>query len=444
MFKVFKDRFILAAIALAVIAFCASYVETRRPQLAEVADVPGSVFYGYRGEAPGTTHKITVADLPAPKPSESVDNGQDVIPRPSNAWPQVPPGFKVELYASDIKSPRLIRTAPNGDYFVADSYANQVLVFRGVDSSGKAQQSGVFANGLKQPFGIAFYPAGPDPQWIYIADTDAVLRFPYRVGDLKARGEPQKIADLSGGGRLRGGGHWTRDVAFSKDGKKMFVSVGSRSNADDTDNNEAEYHRANVLEFNPDGSGERVYASGIRNAVGIAVNPQTGELWGSVNERDGLGNNLVPDYITHIQDNGFYGWPWYYIGKHQDPRLEDKHPDLRARTIIPDVLIQPHSASLQMTFYNGKQFPAEYLGDIFASEHGSWNRNPPVGFVVIRVPLKGTGHSTGEYQDFMTGFVTKDGKVWGRPVGVATGNDGSLVVTDDGSGSLWRVTYKGN
>jgi glucose/arabinose dehydrogenase len=443
MYSVFKDRLVLGALILSFVAALASYYLTGRARLAEAADQPGSVFYSYRGEHPGATHKITVVDLPAPDPKESVDNGPDVVPRPSNAWPQVPPGFKVQLYATDIENPRLIRTAPNGDFFVADSHANQVLVFRGVDASGKAQQKEVFATGLHQPFGIAFYPSGSDPQWIYIGNTDAVVRFPYHVGDLKARGEPQHIADLPGGGHLRGGGHWTRDIAFSKDGKKMFVSVGSRSNADDTDNNESEFHRADVLEFNPDGSGERIYASGIRNAVGIAVSPQTGELWGSVNERDGLGDNLVPDYITHIEDNGFYGWPWYYIGKHQDPRLRDKHPDLRARMITPDVLIQSHSASLEMTFYGGKQFPAEYQGDIFASEHGSWNRRSPVGYEVVRVPLKGTGHASGEYQDFMTGFITQDGKVWGRPVGVAVGNDGALLVTDDGSGSIWRVTYQG-
>ncbi len=438
-----KDRFVLLAVSLALFAFFVTFYITRRPRVFAAPEPANSVFTGVTGQSPGKTHHITVADLPAPQQSESVDNGQDVVSRPANAWPQVPPGFKVELYADGIHSPRLIRTAPNGDYFVADSYRNQILVFRGTDASGKAQQKSVFATGLNQPFGIAFYPSGPNPQWIYVGNTDSVVRFPYHVGDLKASGAPQKLADLPGGGKLRGGGHWTRDIAFSKDDKKMFVSVGSHSNADDTDNNPVEYHRADILEFNPDGTGERVYASGIRNAVGIATNPQTGELWCSVNERDGLGDNLVPDYITHVKENGFYGWPWYYIGKHQDPRLQDKHPDLRARMITPDVLIQPHNASLQMTFYTGSKFPTEYHGDIFASEHGSWNRANPTGYEVIRVPLKGTGHASGEYQDFMTGFVTKDGKVWGRPVGVTVGNDGSLLVTDDGSGSIWRVTYTG-
>ncbi|HET8667757.1 MAG TPA: sorbosone dehydrogenase family protein [Terriglobales bacterium] len=399
-------------------------------------------FSDFRQQKPGAVHKITVSDLPKPFATKSVDNGADIVARPAGAWPQAPPGFKVELYASGLDNPRLIRTAPNGDYFLAESSSGQIKVFRGVEQNGRVQQVNIFASGLRQPFGIAFYPPGPDPQWVYVGNTDSVVRFPYRNGDLKARGSAEHIADLPGGGRLRGGGHWTRDIAFPADGKKMWVSVGSRSNADDTDNNPAEYHRADILEFNPDGSGERVYASGVRNAVGIAVNPKTGQLWASVNERDGLGNNLPPDYITHIQEGGFYGWPWYYIGGHQDPRLKDKHPDLRARMITPDVLIQPHSASLEMTFYDGKQFPSEYQGDIFAAEHGSWNRSVKVGYEVVRVPLHGTGHATGEYEDFVTGFATQNGEVWGRPVGVAVGKDGSLLISDDGSNSIWRVTYQ--
>lgn len=399
-------------------------------------------FSDFRQQKPGAVHKITVSDLPKPFATKSVDNGADIVARPAGAWPQAPPGFKVELYASGLDNPRLIRTAPNGDCFLAESSSGQIKVFRGVEQNGRVQQVNIFASGLRQPFGIAFYPPGPDPQWVYVGNTDSVVRFPYRNGDLKARGSAEHIADLPGGGRLRGGGHWTRDIAFSADGKKMWVSVGSRSNADDTDNNPAEYHRADILEFNPDGSGERVYASGVRNAVGIAVNPKTGQLWASVNERDGLGNNVPPDYITHIQDGGFYGWPWYYIGGHQDPRLKDKHPDLRARMITPDVLIQPHSASLEMTFYEGNQFPSEYQGDIFAAEHGSWNRSVKVGYEVVRVPLHGTGRATGEYEDFVTGFVTQSGEVWGRPVGVAVGKDGSLLISDDGSNSIWRVTYQ--
>jgi len=398
-------------------------------------------FANYKTQAPGVTRKITLADLPKPYATESVDNGADVVRRPSDAWPQAPTGFKVEQFASKLDNPRLLRTAPNGDVFLAESDAGEIKIFRGLTSEGKPEQTQVFASGLNKPFGIAFYPPGPNPEWVYVGNTDSVVRFPYRNGDLKARGASQKLADLPGGGRLRGGGHWTRDIAFSPDGKKMYVSVGSHSNVDDTDNNSVEYHRADILEFNPDGSGERVYASGIRNAVGIAVHPQTGELWASVNERDGLGENLPPDYITHVQDGGFYGWPWYYMGGHVDPRHQDKHPDLRARMLNPDVLLQPHNASLEMTFYDAKQFPAQYQGDIFAAEHGSWNKSARTGYEVVRVPLHQQGHATGEYEDFLTGFVTKDGKVWGRPVGVAVAKDGSLLVSDDGSNSIWRVSY---
>jgi glucose/arabinose dehydrogenase len=398
-------------------------------------------FANYKTQAPGVTRKITVADLPKPYATESVDNGADVVRRPSDAWPQAPAGFKVEQFASKLDNPRLLRTAPNGDVFLAESDAGEIKIFRGLTSDGKPEHTQVFASGLNKPFGIAFYPPGPNPQWVYVGNTDSVVRFPYRNGDLKTRGASQKLADLPGGGRLRGGGHWTRDIAFSRDGKKMYVSVGSHSNVDDTDNNSVEYHRADILEFNPDGSGERVYASGIRNAVGIAVHPQTGELWASVNERDGLGENLPPDYITHVQDGGFYGWPWYYMGGHVDPRHQDKHPDLRARMLNPDVLLQPHNASLEMTFYDAKQFPTQYQGDIFAAEHGSWNKSARTGYEVVRVPLQQQGHATGEYEDFLTGFVTKDGKVWGRPVGVAVAKDGSLLVSDDGSNSIWRVSY---
>ncbi|HVH88110.1 MAG TPA: sorbosone dehydrogenase family protein [Terriglobales bacterium] len=400
-------------------------------------------FSDYHDESPGVVHKITVSDLPQPYATKSVDNGPDLVPRPKDAWPQAPAGFKVDLYASNLDNPREIRTAPNGDLFVAESNPGDIKVFRGIGQDGKPERSEVFATGLTKPFGIAFYPPSANPQWIYIGNTDSVVRFPYKNGDLKASGPEQKITEVPGGGRLRGGGHWTRDIVFSPEGKKMFVSVGSRSNVDDTDNNPVEFHRADVLEFNPDGSGERVYAWGIRNCVGMAIHPKTGELWCSTNERDEIGDNLPPDYITHVQDGGFYGWPWYYIGGHQDPRHQGKHPELKEKVIVPDVLVQPHIASLEMTFYQGKQFPAEYSGDIFAAEHGSWNKKVRAGYEVLRVPMHGSGRASGEYQDFLTGFVTSDGQVWGRPVGVAVAPDGSLFVSDDGTNSIWRVSYTG-
>jgi glucose/arabinose dehydrogenase/mono/diheme cytochrome c family protein len=399
---------------------------------------PTAPFTDFRFEKPGTIRKITPQDLPAPFASASAGNTARIVPRPENMWPQAPNGFKVQQYATGLENPRLIRTAPNGDFFVAETAKGDVMVFRGITPGGKPELTSVFASGLNKPFGIAFYPAGPNPQWIYIGNTDSVVRFPYKNGDLKASASPQHLADLPAGS-----GHSTRDVQFSPDGKTMFVSVGSGSNVDDPDTHPAEKERADILAFNPDGSNRHIYAYGIRNAVGLAVNPQTGELWCSVNERDALGDNLVPDYITHVQAGGFYGWPWWYIGAHQDPRHEGKHPELKNKVITPDVLLQPHNASLEMTFYEGTQFPKEYSGDIFASEHGSWNKATRVGYEVIRVPLHQTGHATGEYEDFLTGFVLPNGEVWGRPVGVTTAHDGSLLVTDDVSNSIWLVTYIG-
>ncbi len=389
-------------------------------------------------DKPGVRRLITVKDLPPPYATRSVDNGPSKVPRPEGASPKAPAGFKVEAITSDLENPRVVVTAPNGDLFVAESRPGRIRALR-LDRAARVQRTAVFVQALNKPFGIAFYPPGPEPQFIYIGDTDAVLRIPYRNGDLTARGKPEKVADLPGGGLLRGGGHWTRDIAFSRDGKRMFVSVGSHSNVSD---DAAEKNRADILEFNPDGSGMRVYASGIRNAVGITVHPETGELWASVNERDELGDDLVPDYITHVQEGGFYGWPWYYIGGNQDPRHAGAHPELRERVIVPDVLLQSHYASLIMKFYTGTQFPRECWGDAFAAEHGSWNRAKRTGYKIIRVLMK-NGKATGEYEDFVTGFVTPAGDAWGRPVGVTLAADGSLLFTDDGSNTLWRVSYGG-
>jgi glucose/arabinose dehydrogenase len=399
---------------------------------------PKAPFTDFRFEKPGTFRKITLADLPEPFVTPSAGNAPKLVARPEGAWPKVPAGFKVELYAAETNEPRLIRTSPHGDIFVAESRAGIIRVFRGMTSDGKPKNSEIFAEGLNRPFGINFYPPGPNPEWVYVGETDAVVRFPYQNGDMKARGPSQHIADLPGNRN-----HWTRDIQFTPDGKKMFVSVGSASNVDDPDTTPAEKNRADVLEFNPDGSAQRVYAYGIRNCVGLAIDPKTDELWCSVNERDALGDNLVPDYITHVQEGGFYGWPWWYMGGYQDPRHEGKHPELKDKVITPDVILNPHNASLEITFYEGKQFPAEYHGDLFASEHGSWNRSVRVGYELIRVPLHQTGHATGEYEDFMTGFVVDNGHVWGRPVGVTVAPDGSLLVTDDGSKSIWRVSYIG-
>jgi glucose/arabinose dehydrogenase len=401
-----------------------------------------SRFSDYRTQRPGAVHKIVPADLPPPGATESVDNGPREIDRPKDAWPKAPAGFKVDLFADGLKGPRLLRTAPNGDVFVAESKAGRVRVLRGLAPNGRAAEVALFAKGLDRPFGIAFYPPTGAPTHVYVANTGAVVRFAYRSGDLSARGPAETIAKVPSGGLLRGGGHWTRDVAFANDGKTMYVSVGSKSNNDDVDGNQDERRRACILAFAPDGSGERLFASGIRNAVGIAVHPHTGDLWASVNERDELGDDLVPDYITRVQEGGFYGWPFYYIGGNQDPKHKGKHPELRDKVIVPDVLLQPHLASLQLTFYDGQQFPPKYRGDLFAAQHGSWNRAVRTGYEVVRVPLHGKARATGEYEDFLTGFVTDKGDVWGRPVGVTVAKDGALLVSDDGSDSIWRVSWQ--
>jgi len=386
---------------------------------------------------PGVAHKITAKDLPKPgdTPSGNTPGGRGAV-RPADAMPQAPAGFKVGIYVGEgLSNPRQMRRAPNGDIFVAETSggaAGAIKIFRGVTADGKPQQTSVFAN-LPNAFGINFYPPGPAPQWVYVSNTTTLVRFPYKNGDLKATGPAETlISDLPSGG------HSTRDIVFSKDGKSLLVAVGSGSNNDD---NDREFHRANILEYTPEGKFVGIYASGIRNPVGLAVNPETGEVWTSINERDTYGDNLVPDYVTHVERGGFYGWPWFYIGGNYDPKHDGKHPELKSKVIVPDVLVQPHSASLGMAFYDGKQFPKEYSGDAFAAEHGSWNHAAGSGHEVIRIPLE-KGRASGVYEDFLTGFAT-NGALWGRPVGIAVAADGSMLVTDDGAKVIWRVSYAG-
>ena len=308
-----------------------------------------AAFTDYTKEAPGVRRHLTLADLPEPKPEESVNNGPHLVPRPDGAWPVAPAGFKVTLYAGGdappmqradnkqvmaatpgtFRMPRLMRTAPNGDIFLADSGAGIIFVLRGVGANGKAMMIEKFATGLDHPFGISFYPAA-DPRYVYVGNATTIQRFAYKSGDLHASSAAETVVpDIPGYAQLTGGGHWTRDVVFSKDGRHMLVSVGSGSNVDDADTHPKEFHRADVLEYTPDGKFEKIYASGIRNCVGEAINPITGALWCSVNERDGLGDNLVPDYISSVPEDSFFGWPWWYMGGHQDPRLMGKHPELR-------------------------------------------------------------------------------------------------------------------
>ncbi len=417
-------------------SFTVTNARTKQTKAYKAANLHGrpGAFSDFRREVPGTVHKITLADLPAPRATRGVNNPPTIVPRPEGALPKTLPGYVASEYAGGLDNPRLIRTAPNGDLFVAESDPGRVRVIRGRGADGRAHTVSTFAMGLNRPFGIAFYPLGPNPEWVYVGNTDSIVRFPYQNGDLEARGAPETIVKgVPAGGQLTGGGHWSRDVAFAPDGKKLYIGVGSLTNIDDPDVNAAEKDRATIIEFNPDGTGRRIYATGVRNAVGLAFHPQTGKLWVSVNERDDLGDNLVPDYITHLEDGGFYGWPYYYMGGTQDPRHAGKHPELKAKVITPDVLIQPHSASLQMVFHEGSAF---------AAQHGSWNRSLRTGYKVIRVPINKDGTATGSYEDFLAGFVTDEGYPWGRPVGVAVARDGALLVSDDASNTIWRVAKK--
>jgi glucose/arabinose dehydrogenase len=420
----------------------------------------GSAAYGdWRSDAPGITRRIAPADIPPPTESESVSNAPYIVDPPSPSSLRVPVGFTVTQFAAGLTNPRIVRVAPNGDIFVAESSANRIRLMRAADGAAQPQRTEIFARGLDRPFGIAFYPPGPVPQWLYIAGNNSVVRFPYRNGDLVARGQPQTVvAQIS----QTSAHHWTRDLAFSRGGKLMYVSVGSGSNdAEDMGSlgstaiaaNESRYglgaswgretQRADVLAFDPLGGHRHVFATGLRNCAGLAVEPQTGDVWCSTNERDGLGNNVPPDYVTRVREGGFYGWPWFYIGDHQDPRHAGERPDLAGRVAVPDVLIQTHSAPLGMAFYQGAgvaAFPSQYRGDAFVALHGSWNRAGRTGYKVIRIPLR-NGVPEGVYQDFLTGFVANDAGVWGRPVGVAVAHDGALLVTDDGGGVIWRVAY---
>ena len=413
--------------------------EAAPPQSNSGAVLRGSAAFGDTTmDRPGLRRLIRPEDMPAPYATQSARTFGREVPRPQNAWPQAPAGFTVHLFASGLNGPRKMVTAPNGDIFVAEGTGGRISVFRGIKADGSHAQMETFASGLNRPFGLAFYPSGANPQYLYVGNTNSVVRFGYQSGDLKARAAPEVMVPSL----PPGGNHWTRDVVFSRDGSKMFVAVGSASNIGE---DEREVRRSNILEFTPDGKDEKVHAYGIRNPVGLAIHPQTGDLWTSVNERDALGDNLVPDYITRVTPGGFYGWPWFYIGANPEPRLAGRRADLRDKVLVPDVLLQAHSASMAITFYTGTQFPAEYRGDIFAAEHGSWNRSKRTGYKVIRVPAPG-GIPTGEYVDFLTGFLTEGGDVWGLPVGVTVAGDGSLLVSDDGaaSHSIWRVSYTGN
>ena len=415
-----------------------------------------AAFGDWRTDAPGVVRKISPGDVPKPGGLGIAPSSQ--VARPAGAVLHTLPGFTVQPFAK-VESVRLLRTAPNGDIFAVATDGGSIEVLRTADGAAKPVEDKTFAEGLDRPFGVAFYPLGPNPQWVYVANIDSVVRIPYRNGDLVARGPVETIVPKL---TVDKRDHSTRDIVFTPEGR-MLVSVGSGSNdAEEMPKKnpadtrlwaathalgaawDKETDRADVLSFDPLGHDKKIYAAGIRNCVGLAVQPQTKDLWCAVNERDMLGDNIPPDYVTRVRPGAFYGWPWYYIGDHEDPRLKDQRPDLAGKITVPDVLLQAHSAALELAFYTTASgpaaFPAEYRGDAFVALHGSWNRAKRTGYKVVRVHLK-NGVPTGEYEDFLTGFVVDDKGVWGRPVGVTVAHDGALLVADDGGEMIWRIAY---
>jgi glucose/arabinose dehydrogenase len=408
------------------------------------------------GDFPGRRHWIQPEDLPPPV-NEGDPEAPDfvreptLVDAPEGMLPDVPEGFAVEVFARGLDQPRVLRMAPNGDLFVAESGSGRVLLFAAGAADDMTAEPAVFADGLDRPFGIAFHPID-EPQFVYVGTADKVVRFPYRAGDREATGPAEVIIPDIPTER-----HWTRDLAVAPDGQHLFVSIGSASNvagemSEKTPEEvqafeathgrgaawDAEEDRAVVRVFDPEGTTVRNYATGLRNCSGMAVQPGTGALWCTGNERDHLGADVVPDYLTTVQDGGFYGWPWYYTGSNEDPAHAGERPDLADEVIVPEVLIQAHSSTLQVVFYDGDSFPRQYHGDAFATLRGSWNREHRTGYKVIRAIMV-DGKPTGVYEDFMTGFVLDEERVWGRPTGIVVTHDGALLVSDDANGTIFRV-----
>ncbi len=369
----------------------------------------------------------TPSSLPAPFATPSVSNQSKQVSQPSGAELKTPAGFKVTLFADTLSAPRTMVYAPNGDLFVAESRVGRILVMKG----GDPKQQVEYAANLENPSGMAFHDG-----YFYVGQTTRLVRYKYQNGDTKAAGAPEQIVTFPGGG------HSTRNVVFNRAGTKMYVAVGSLSNKS---SGEPEV-RAAVNEYNPDGSGHRIFASGLRNPVGIALLPGTDTVWVSVNERDTLGDDLAPDYITSLKDGGFYGWPYSYIGNHEDPEHKGERPDLVQRAIVPDVLLPAHAAAVSIAFYTGSQFPARYRNGAFVGLHGSWNRSVAHGYKVVFVPFQ-NGRPSGPPEDFLWGWVIDAGPgpitTWGRPVGVTVAPDGSLLVADAEGGRIWQVRAGG-
>lgn len=414
-------------------------------------------------DEPGRVHRVNLDELPEPYATESAMNFPQVVERPEDAELMLPPGFSAEVFTDELQAPRKMKVAANGDIFVVETQNGRIKVMR-PNSDGTAPDSiDVFAQGLRQPLGMAFYPSVEDPQWLYVAEVNRVVRYPYSVGDTVASDVPEVvISQLS----PVGGGHYTRDLVFSADGEKVYVSVGSQSNvAENMDKKSAneieaweeehmlgaawgiEENRASVMVFdvgNEEDTG-RLFATGIRNCVGMTLQPETGDIWCAVNERDQLGDDLVPDYATRVQEGDFFGWPWYYMGDNEDPRLAGDRPDLAGEVDVPDVPFTAHSANTDIVFYpqdpSGRSaFPDDYAGQGFAVLHGSWNRGHRTGHKVVQIPIE-SGEPTGEYIDFLVGFIAEGGDAWGRPVAITVAQDGSMLLSDDGANVVYRISY---
>jgi len=416
----------------------------------------------WKNDVPGRVHRIDLAKLPPPFDTPSSAKFPRLVPRPADANVKLPPGFTMSVFATGTTGARKMLLAPNGAILLSLTQSNKIVVMHPSADGSHADQMTTYAQGLVLPHGMAFYPDAKNPKWLYVAETNRLVRYAYKSGDTKATGVPEIVVpQLS---PVAGGGHFSRDVVFSPDGKKMYVSVGSQSNvAEDMSKKSAaeaqawetahglgtawgnEENRADVLVYDV-GAGKpgKVYASGIRNCVSLTMQ-DNGALWCTTNERDLLGDDLVPDYSTRVQAGHWYGWPWYFMGNHEDPRHAGERPDLAGKVTSPDVPYQAHSAALNLTFYTAtagaSAFPKEYVGDGFAVLHGSWNRAFRTGHKVVRVRMK-NGVPTGEYDDFLVGFIVDDGNAWGRPVALMVNNDGSLLLSDDGANVVYRISYK--
>ena len=407
---------------------------TRRGAGAAIAAIAGALFALPAlavDQPPGRIIHIRAQDLPAPHATPSVANSPDRIPRPEGGTLRVPKGFSVNIFAENLSHARWMTVAANGDVFLAESSAGKITLLRDGDGDGRAELVTTFAKGFSEPHGLALARG-----YLYVADTRRVWRIPYRPGQRRAQGGAEPVTPRGALGS--GGGHWTRNIAFSPEGEFFYVAIGSASNIAE----EPEV-RASVQEFAADGSGQRTFASGLRNPVGIAFYPGTNDLYVVVNERDGLGDELVPDYLTRVRRGGFYGWPYSYVGSHPQPGYAHRRPELVKRAIVPDVLFRSHSAPLGLVFYDAERFPREYKGDAFVALHGSWNADVPRGYMVVRVPFAG-GRPKGHYEIFASGFWAKGegtAAVWGRPAGLAVAIDGSLLVADDVGDVVWRISY---